>query len=135
MRTQEQKQYDENGKYIHKCMKQNCNREETEGEELTASGRGGLSLQNVRWLYWHGGRATGFNVEIPARLVFVHLHSASLYQLIAVRVMLHFGQVEVLATWIAVEGHLLGSVIWARRHPDKRECQEPLSHQNSQEEL
>lgn len=50
MRTQEQKQYDENGKYIHKCMKQNCNREETEGEELTASGREGLSLQNVWWL-------------------------------------------------------------------------------------
>lgn len=39
MRIQEQKQYDENGKYIHKCMKQNCNREETEGEELTALGR------------------------------------------------------------------------------------------------
>lgn len=50
MRTQERKQYDENGKYINKCMKQNCNREETEGEELTASGRGRLSLQKVRWL-------------------------------------------------------------------------------------
>lgn len=50
MRTQEQKQYDENGKYIHKCMKQNYNREETEGEELTASGRERLSLQKVRWL-------------------------------------------------------------------------------------
>lgn len=49
MRTQEQKQYDENEKYIHKCMKQNCNREETEGEELTASGRGGLSLHKVGW--------------------------------------------------------------------------------------
>lgn len=50
MRTQERKQYDENGKYVNKCMKQNCNREETEGEELTASGRGRLSLQKVRWL-------------------------------------------------------------------------------------
>ena len=90
MRTQEQKQYDENGKYIHKCMKQNCNREETEGEELTASGRGGLSLQKVRWLQWHRGRATGFHTETPACLVLAHLYGASLYELIALRVVLHF---------------------------------------------
>lgn len=66
MRTQEQKQYDENGKYIHKCMEQNCNREETEGEELTAPGRGELSLQEVRWpMVWGkrhrlSGRNSGF---------------------------------------------------------------------------
>lgn len=48
MRTQEQKQYGENGKYSHKCMKQNYNREETEGEELTASGRGGCPWKGRR---------------------------------------------------------------------------------------
>lgn len=47
-------------------MEQNCNREETEGEELTAPGRGELSLQEVRWpMVWGkrhrlSGRNSGF---------------------------------------------------------------------------
>lgn len=70
-------------------------------------------------------------------LVLVHLYGASLYQLLAVRVVLHFGKVEFLTPWIAVGDHFLGSVTWARQHNDKgeRECQEPLSHQNSLEEI
>lgn len=60
MRTQEQKQHDENGKYIHKCMKQNHNREETEGEEpdSTRRRRGGSAGEKVALVA--RGRATGF---------------------------------------------------------------------------
>lgn len=73
MRTQEQKQYDENGKYIHKCMEQNCNREETEGEELTAPGRGELSLQEVRWLYGMGEETQAFRQEFWIHLAILVL--------------------------------------------------------------
>lgn len=73
MRIQEQKQYDENGNYIHKCMKQNCNREETEGEELTALERGELSLQEVSWLYDMGEETQAFRQDFLIHLVFLVL--------------------------------------------------------------
>lgn len=44
-------------------MKQNCNREETEGEELTAPERGELSLQEIRWLYGMGEETQAFRQE------------------------------------------------------------------------
>lgn len=71
MRTQEQKQYDENGKYIHKCMKQNCNREETEGEELTASGRGMVVSAEGKVALVAWGKSHRLSHRIPVWSLFI----------------------------------------------------------------